>query len=124
MATPSTSGFVLVLCTAPPTTGGGKPGAAELARQLVGERLCACANVIGGVTSFFWWEGRVDRADERLLLLKTTRALVERLQQRVVELHPYAVPEFLVLDIDRGLPAYLDWLAAAVQGPAAPAVGE
>ena len=114
---------VAVLCTAPRTPDAGKPTAHELARQLVGERLCACANVIEGVTSWFWWEGKVDRAEECMLVLKTTRGLLPRLQQRFAELHPYAVPEFLAFDVDCGLPAYLGWVAAAVQAPVEPPGG-
>jgi len=119
----------VVLCTAPRQAAPGKLAAHDLARQLVAERLCACANVLDGVTSFFWWEGAVDRADEVLLVLKTTRAALPLLQRRIVELHPYAVPEVLAVDVAHGLPSYLQWLVAAVAAPGAapgqsPAAGE
>jgi len=110
---------VVVLCTVPRQAAAGKLAATDLARQLVAERLCACVNVLDGVTSFFWWEGAVDRAEEVLLVLKTTRAAWPLLQRRIVELHPYAVPEVLAVDVALGLPKYLAWLAAAVTAPGA-----
>lgn len=115
----------VVLCTAPRHAAAGKPAGADLARQLVEERLCACVNVLDGVTSFFRWEGAVDRADEVLLVVKTTRAALPALQRRIVELHPYAVPEVLAVDVAAGLPSYLQWLVAAVRVPgASPPGGE
>ncbi|MBL8755195.1 MAG: divalent-cation tolerance protein CutA [Planctomycetes bacterium] len=102
---------VLVLCTAPLAAADG------LARQLVEERLCACVNVLPGVRSVFRWQGKVDTADECLLLAKTTRAAAANLRSRLAALHPYDVPEILEVAIDGGLPAYLRWLADAVAGP-------
>jgi periplasmic divalent cation tolerance protein len=108
-----TADAVVVLCTAPAAGSGGKPGAEALARQLVDERLCACGNVVPGVRSFFRWEGKVDTADECLLIAKTTAAVCAVLRARIVQLHPYEVPEVLELAVDGGLPAYLRWLADA-----------
>lgn len=108
---------VVVLCTAPLAGAAGKPGAHELARQLVDEGCCACVNVIPGVVSFFRWQGAVDRADEQLLVVKTTRAAVAALTARLLELHPYEVPEVLELPVAGGHPGYLDWLRAAVRAP-------
>ena len=105
----------IVLCTAPVTAVAGKLSAADLAAQLVDERLCACVNVLPGVTSWFRWQGKVDRADESLLLIKTTAERLPALRTRVQQLHPYEVPEFLELQIADGLPAYLQWVLAAVQ---------
>ena len=105
---------VVVLCTAPRDGSDGRPGAADLAHRLVDEGLCACVNVVPGVTSFFRWEGKVDRADEVLLVAKTTAAAAPRLQARIRELHPHQVPEVLELPVQGGLPAYLQWLTASV----------
>lgn len=99
---------VVVLCTAPPA------GAADLARQLVEERLCACVNVLPSVHSSFRWEGRVESAEESLLIAKTTAAAAPQLRDRIVELHPYDVPEVLELPVGGGLPAYLAWLTDSV----------
>lgn len=105
---------VVVLCTAPANGSNGRLSAEELAERLVDEGLCACVNVVPGVRSFFRWEGRVDRADELLLVVKTTVAAAPRLRTRITELHPYQVPEILELAVQGGLPAYLQWLAASV----------
>ncbi|MCA8952424.1 MAG: divalent-cation tolerance protein CutA [Planctomycetes bacterium] len=99
---------VVVLCTAPPSSG------RELAQQLVEERLCACVNVLPAVLSCFRWEGRVESAEEMLLVVKTTAAAAPKLRARIVELHPYDVPEVLELPVAGGLPAYLQWLGDAV----------
>ena len=106
MAATSASELALVL-----TTLGADTDAAALARTLVEERLAACANVVPGVVSIYRWEGAIETAEERLLLLKTRAALVERLAERLIGLHPYAVPEVLSLEVDRGAAAYLAWVA-------------
>jgi periplasmic divalent cation tolerance protein len=110
---------VVVLSTAPAAAPAGSPGrlgAAELAQRLVQERLCACANVVPGVQSFFWWQGRIDTAAESLLVLKTTRAGAPALRARLLELHPYEVPEVLELPPAGGHGPYLDWVRASVPG--------
>ena len=102
------AGVVVVLCTAPPDE------ADRLARQVVDERLCACANVLPRVRSFFRWQGKVDEADEQLLVVKTTAARADALRDRLVALHSYDVPEVLVLPVAGGLPAYLQWVVDSV----------
>jgi periplasmic divalent cation tolerance protein len=106
----------VVLCTAPSAGDGDKPGAAALAQQLVQERLCACANVVPAVQSFFWWQGRVDTATESLLILKTTAETAAALRARILELHPYRLPEVLELTPTGGHDAYLRWIVDAVRG--------
>lgn len=86
--------------------------ATRIADALVGERLAACVNVLPSVRSIYRWEGRLEHSDEVLLLAKTTAAHATRLQQRIVELHPYELPEVLLVESSGGLPAYLDWVAA------------
>lgn len=109
---------VVVLCTAPAASDrAGRLGAHELARAVVDAQLCACVNVLPGVRSYFRWQGRVDVADELLLVAKTTAAAAPALRARLAALHPYDVPEVLELDVAAGLPAYLQWLAGSV-GPA------
>lgn len=107
-----TTGVVVALCTAPVAV------AETLAKALVDERLVACVNVLPGVRSFFRWQGKVDIADEVLLVLKTTPPRVPALQERLRALHPYEVPELLLLDVADGLPAYLRWVVDAVAPPA------
>lgn len=110
---------VVVLCTAPAAGAEGRLGAEDLARCLVDERLCACVNVVPAVRSYFHWEGRVECAEELLLIAKTTAACAPRLRARIVELHPYQVPEVLELQVAGGLPAYLQWLTGSVLPPRA-----
>ncbi len=96
---------VLCLCTAPDAA-----EAERLARALVDERLIACANLIPGVVSLYRWEGEVRRDAEVLLLMKTGRNRVERLRERLGALHPYEVPELLVVAVEDGLAAYCRWV--------------
>lgn len=89
--------------------------AGKLAEALVGERLAACVNVVGGVRSIYRWKGAVERDEELLCVCKTTRAVFERLRARVVELHPYEVPEVVALPIEAGHAPYLAWITASVE---------
>jgi periplasmic divalent cation tolerance protein len=86
------------------------PTAQRIADALVEARLAACVSVLPGVRSTYRWEGAVERADEIQLLIKTTHEAFPALQARLVELHPYAVPELLAVPTV-GLPDYLDWIA-------------
>lgn len=103
------------LCTCPDAA-----SAARIADALVGERLAACVNVLPGLQSVYRWQGQVERASEVLLLIKTTRARLEALSARLVELHPYELPEVLAVDIAGGLPAYLAWIEDATAPGAQP----
>lgn len=96
---------VLVLTTLPADADG-----AAFARTLVTERLAACVNLLAPMESVYRWQGDVQRDVERQLIMKTARARVDALWQRVRELHPYEVPEFVVLPIVDGSDAYLRWL--------------
>jgi periplasmic divalent cation tolerance protein len=86
-----------------------------IARALVEEHLAACVSVGAPMTSFYRWRGAVERDEERQLVIKTTRDRVPALQERLAELHPYDVPEFLVLAVTGGSAAYLDWITASVE---------
>jgi periplasmic divalent cation tolerance protein len=101
--------FSLVLTTFP------EDGDAEgFARTLVAERLAACVNVLPPMRSVYRWKGEVEAAGERQLVIKTKAASVAALEKRVKALHPYDVPEFLVLTIESGSAAYLAWLGESV----------
>jgi periplasmic divalent cation tolerance protein len=82
----------------------------DLARALVEERLAACVSVCGGMDSTYRWQGSVESARERHLIIKTTRQRILDLESRLRALHPYEVPEFLVLQVSSGGDAYLRWL--------------
>lgn len=86
---------------------------ATLATALVEERLAACVNVLPEMHSTYRWEGRVERAHERQLIVKTTRARLDALTERLHALHPYDVPELLVVPVARASQAYLAWLRSA-----------
>ncbi|MDH4066477.1 MAG: divalent-cation tolerance protein CutA [Acidobacteriota bacterium] len=91
--------------------------AEALARTLVEERLAACVNVLPRMRSIYRWNGDVESASERQLVIKTSAARVGGLRERLHTLHPYDVPEFLVLDVADGSDAYLRWLREQTDRP-------
>lgn len=101
--------YVLVLTTYP-----ADGDADTLARTLVDERLAACVSVLPPMQSTYRWKGEVETTGERQVLIKTKAAQVAALETRMKQLHPYEVPEFLVLTVDAGSPAYLSWLGESV----------
>ena len=104
------SEFVIVLTTLP------ADGDAEaLARTLVTERLAACVNVLSPMLSIYMWQGAVEDAPERQLVIKTAASRVADLQERLKALHPYEVPEFLVLPIADGSRDYLSWISESTR---------
>jgi len=84
--------------------------AERIGRTVVDENLAACANILPGIRSIYRWEGAIEDTAEVLLLVKTTAARVEALRARVIELHPYEVPEFLAVDVSSAHAPYLDWM--------------
>ena len=101
--------YLLCLVTAPDLK-----TARLLARVSLESRAAACANLVAGVESHYWWQGKLDRSREVLLLLKTTRARKSRLEKVILKHHPYKTPEIITLQLDAGTPRYLDWLSASV----------
>ena len=102
----SASGFALVLITAPDLK-----TARRLARLALKSRLIACANLVPKVESHYLWQGKLESGAEVLLLLKTRRAHLRKLESLILKAHPYDTPEFLVLGLQGGTKRYLDWLA-------------
>ena len=98
------------------TTAGTPEEAQRLARTLVEERLAACATVIPGAQSIYRWQGEIESANESMLLIKTSTELLADLESRLLKLHSYQTPEFLVLQVESGSNAYLDWLQANLRG--------
>lgn len=96
------------------TTAGSHDEAQRIAHTLVERRLAACVNLIPGLTSIYRWQGAVESQSEVLLLIKTSRQLLPALEAALHELHSYQVPEFVVLSVESGSAAYLDWLAASL----------
>jgi periplasmic divalent cation tolerance protein len=87
------------------------PGEAEgLLDSLLEERLVGCGNILPSVRSHYWWEGRVHRDEECLLLMETLDERVPALLERIPQLHSYDVPKVITLEISDALPAYAGWL--------------
>ena len=100
----------VVLVTAPdPKT------SVRIARGALKLRLAACVNLLGPLDSHYWWQGKIDRSREILLIFKTTRQALPALERFVAQTHPYDTPEFLVLPIVAGARRYLDWIGENVE---------
>ena len=95
------------------TTLGADADAGRLARMLVEERLAACVAVLPPMTSTYRWKEGVEQAREQQLVIKTTADRVAAVEARLRQVHPYEVPEFLVLKADSGSDAYLRWMRAS-----------
>jgi len=88
--------------------------AKRLAERLVSEKLAACVSAVQNVTSVYRWRGKVERAREVLVVVKTSMKKLDRLIPRIKELHSYEVPEILALRVERGTPEYLKWLGESL----------
>jgi periplasmic divalent cation tolerance protein len=100
-----TADYVIALTTLPADA-----DAAEFGRTLIDERLAACVNLLPVMESVYRWEGKIEFEAERQLVIKTSRNRIGDLWDRVRELHPYEVPEFIVIPIIDGNEAYLRWI--------------
>ena len=107
----SNSDAVVVLVTVPDIE-----VARRLASVVLNARLAACANLLPGVESHYWWEGQLQSAAEVLIVFKTIRPQLEELERTVHTHHPYQVPEFVVLPITDGSEKYLGWIAGETSG--------
>ena len=97
------------------STIGTREAAEQLARDLLQARLVACVNIVGPLLSLYRWQGEIQRDTEYLLLMKTAESMESLLIARLQELHPYEVPEVIVLPIATGAPAYLAWVAESLR---------
>jgi periplasmic divalent cation tolerance protein len=101
------TGHVLVYVTA-----AGEAEAELIAREVVTRRLAACANIVPGMRSLYWWRNKLESARETVLLLKTTDALAEPLVAAVKQLHSYETPCVVILPLSGGNPDFLRWIEA------------
>jgi len=101
--------YVVVMVTA-----ASKQEAEKIARRLLKKRLIACANIIGPVSSLFHWSGKMEKAEEYLIFMKSREDLFGKLAETVKDLHSYEVPEIIILPIVAGSKAYLDWLGSCL----------
>lgn len=108
----SRAGVFLVLVTAPdPKT------ARKLAKAALEDRLAACANLVPGVESHYWWEGKLTKDSEVLVLFKTTVSRLNALEELIISKHPYETPEFIAIPLSDGNKRYLDWIRESVIDP-------
>lgn len=89
-----------------------RAAAERLADALIARRLAACVNILAPCRSVYRWRGAVQHEEEHPVLIKTTRAAYAELEAQIRAHHPYELPEIIAVPIERGLPAYLDWVAA------------
>ena len=83
----------------------------QIAERLIAGRLAACVNLLAPCHSIYHWEGKVESATEVPLLIKTTQERYDAVEQCILELHPYELPEIIQVPVTGGLPAYLQWIA-------------
>ncbi|HID95747.1 MAG TPA: divalent-cation tolerance protein CutA [Candidatus Latescibacteria bacterium] len=102
-------GYIIVLVTASSVEEGER-----IASVLLERKVAACVNITGGIRSLFWWEGKIDRAHEVLLIIKSKAALLEKVIGLVKENHSYDVPEVIALPVIGGSKAYLEWMEGVI----------
>jgi len=102
--------YIVVLVAA-----GNKKEARKIASALVKEKLAACVNILDKAESFFFWEGKLNRAQESLLIIKSKKSKLAQIIKRVKSLHSYTVPEIISLPVSGGLAAYLRWVDESVR---------
>jgi len=104
-----TTDYIIVLVTTAT-----KEEAEKIVQHLLNAKLIACGNIVGPVTSFFRWSGKVERVEEYLALLKSRKDLFAQLSKAVKAMHSYEAPEILALPVVEGSKAYLDWLESCL----------
>ena len=103
--------YIVIFCTVPSKDVGNKIGSA-----LVDKKVAACVNIVPGLTSIYEWKGKVCNDEECLLIVKSRKALFERIKKEILQLHPYELPEVISLQITDGLEPYLGWIAENTKG--------
>ena len=96
------------------TTTDTKENAGQISGKIVEKNLAACAQIIGPITSIFWWKNNINEEEEWLVIIKTKKELYEELEQAIIKLHKYEVPEILAIPVVAGSKSYLDWLDSEV----------
>src|ERR1700745_635235 len=85
-------------------------------RTLVERRLCACVNILPGMVSLYWWQGKIDRGDEVVMIIKTRASLAEAVRAAARQMPPYPPPAILVLPVEAVDPDYHAWIVKETQG--------
>lgn len=95
---------IVVLCTSP------KSNSEQLANKILESKLAACVNITSDITSLYWWQGKVQKDCEQMLIIKTSEEHFDRLEDLISSIHPYDVPEIVALPINYGSENYMEWL--------------
>ena len=103
--------YTLIMVTA-----SSREEAEKIATTLLERKLIACANILGPVSSRFWWQGKIDSAEEYMIFMKTKRELFDQVADNVKQLHSYEVPEIIALPIVEGAKPYLEWINSSLTG--------
>ena len=93
--------------------------AERIGKAVLERRLAACVNILPGMISHYWWQGKIERGEEVVMIIKTRASLAEAVRAAVKELHAYDTPAILVLPIESGEAGYLNWLMAETEAGAA-----
>jgi periplasmic divalent cation tolerance protein len=96
-------------------TAANKKEAGKIARALVKNKLAACANIIKEIESVFWWQGKVDKAKEALIIIKSRKEKLAKIIKLVKRMHSYSVPEIIALPIVSGDKPYLEWIDESIR---------
>ena len=102
--------YIVVFVTAP-----SKPEAEKIAKAILSKKVCACVNIINGVNSLFNWKGKINKAKETLLVIKTKRSAYKDLEKIIKKNHSYTVPEIIALPVILGAREYLNWIKDTVK---------
>ena len=94
-----------------------KTEAKKIAKVLLKERLCACANIFDNMSSMYWWKNKIEETNETVLIAKTTKNIFSKLSARVKQLHSYDCPCILQIDVTGGDKEYINWLTAYLKSP-------
>ena len=97
------------------TTTESRDDAEMISREVVEKRLAACAQVLGPITSTYWWKEEVEKTEEWLCIMKSRRDLFNALEETIKAIHPYEVPEIVAVPIVLGSPSYLEWLGQEIK---------
>jgi periplasmic divalent cation tolerance protein len=97
--------YIIVLVTVP-----NQKEARKITDAVLDSKLAACVNVLSGLKSYFWWQGKKDIAEEILLIIKTKKGLFNKLAKTIKSIHPYDTPEIIAIPIIKGYKPYLDWI--------------
>jgi len=101
---------LLIFCSCPD-----REQAERIAGHLVNEGLAACVSITAPMTSIYTWQGKQERSEETMLIIKSAKRCYAELEKRIVALHPYELPEIIAVPVEQGLPGYLHWVDQCIK---------